>query len=52
MCSSDLLLYDALRFVAPGVLSAVIYLRYGFSTAEIASVSFHALLQPAFSLLI
>ena len=47
-----ILLYDALRFVAPGVLSAVIYLRYGFSTAEIASVSCHAVLQPAFSLLI
>ena len=43
------LLYDALRFVAPGVLSAVIYLRYGFTTAEIASVSCHAVLQPGFS---
>lgn len=45
------LTYDGLRYVVPGVLWAVLYVRNGFSTAEIASVGCHVFLQPAFSLL-
>lgn len=44
------LFYDALRYVAPGVLWAWIYDRFGFSTAEIAAVGCHVFLQPVFSL--
>jgi hypothetical protein len=46
------LTYDALRYVVPGVLWAVLYVRNGFATAEFASVGCHLFLQPAFSLLI
>lgn len=46
------LTYDALRYVLPGVLWAILYIRNGFATAEVASVGCHLFLQPAFSLLI
>ena len=46
------LTYDALRYVVPGVLWAILYMRNGFAVAEIASVGCHVFLQPAFSLLI
>lgn len=42
--------YDAIRYVAPGVLWAMLFRRYGFATAEVASVGCHVFLQPAFSL--
>ncbi len=42
--------YDAIRYVAPGVLWAVLFCRYGFATAEVASVGCHVFLQPAFTL--
>ncbi len=42
--------YDAIRYVAPGVLWAVLFRRYGFATAEVASVGCHVFLQPAFTL--
>jgi hypothetical protein len=44
--SLPLLVYDALRHVAPGVLWAMIYRRFGFSAAEVASVGCHVFLQP------
>jgi hypothetical protein len=46
------LLYDALRYVAPGVLWGWLYWRFGFLTAEIASVGCHIFLQPALGLLV
>ena len=42
--------YDAIRYVAPGVLWALLFRRHGFATAEVASVGCHLFLQPAFSL--
>jgi hypothetical protein len=45
--SPMLLSYDALRYVVPGVVWAWLYWRYGFLTAEIASVGSHLVLQPA-----
>ena len=45
------LTYDVLRYVVPGVLWAILYVRNGFATAEVASVGCHVFLQPAFSLL-
>lgn len=46
------LVYDALRYVAPGVLWAWLFRRFGFMTAEIASVGCHLFLQPALGWLI
>jgi hypothetical protein len=46
------LFYDALRYVAPGVLWAWLYWRFGFVTAEVASVGCHILLQPALGVLL
>jgi hypothetical protein len=46
------LFYDALRYVAPGVLWAWLYLRFGFVTAEVASVGCHIFLQPALGVLL
>ena len=46
------LTYDALRYVVPGVVWAILFRRNGFAVAEIASVGCHLFLQPAFSLLI
>src|SRR5579859_6620800 len=43
------LLYDAFRYVAPGLLWAEIYRRYGFVTNEVAAVGCHVFLQPMFS---
>ena len=45
------LAYDALRYVAPGVLWAWLFCRFGFVIAEVASVGCHIFLQPAFSIL-
>lgn len=45
------LAYYALRYVLPGVVWGVLYVRNGFFTAEVASVSGHLFLQPGFSLL-
>ncbi|MGY4160211.1 MULTISPECIES: hypothetical protein [unclassified Bradyrhizobium] len=47
--TASLLFYDAIRYVAPGVLWAWLYLRFGFVTAEVASVGCHIFLQPMFS---
>ena len=47
-----MLAYDALRYIAPGVLWAVLYWRHGFACAEVASVGCHLFLQPAFSVLL
>lgn len=49
--TAQVFLYDTIRYVAPGVLWAWIYLRFGFVTAEVASVGCHVFLQPAFSIL-
>ena len=46
------LFYDALRYVAPGVLWAWLYWRFGFLTAEVASVGCHIFLQPALGVLL
>jgi hypothetical protein len=46
-----LMAYDCLRYIAPGVLWALLFRRFGFATAEVASVGCHVLIQPAFSLL-
>ena len=46
------LIYDALRYIVPGVIWAILYVRNGFATAEVASVGCHVFLQPAFSLLL
>jgi hypothetical protein len=46
------LVYDALRYVAPGVLWAWLYWRFGFLTAEMASVGCHVFLQPALGVLL
>lgn len=43
--------YDALRYVAPGVVWAILFVRNGFVVAEVASVGCHLFLQPLFSLL-
>jgi hypothetical protein len=45
-------LYDAVRYVAPGVLWGWLYWRFGFLTAEIASVGCHIFLQPALGVLL
>lgn len=50
--SPILLLYDALRYVVPGVVWAWLYWRFGFMTAEVASVGCHIFLQPALGALI
>lgn len=42
----NIMIYDAVRYIAPGVCWALIYWKYGFSTAEIASVGCHIFLQP------
>ncbi len=41
------LTYDAVRYIAPGVAWAYLFTRFGFATAEIASVGCHVFLQPA-----
>ncbi len=46
------LFYDAVRYVAPGVLWGWLYWRFGFLTAEVASVGCHIFLQPALGLLV
>jgi hypothetical protein len=50
--SSGTLLYDLLRYVAPGVMWAWLYWRFGFLTAEVASVGCHLVLQPALGVLL
>ncbi|WP_456738650.1 MULTISPECIES: hypothetical protein [unclassified Bradyrhizobium] len=49
--TAQLIFYDAIRYVAPGVFWAWIYLRFGFVTSEVASVGCHIFLQPIFSML-
>lgn len=49
--TAPLLFYDAIRYVAPGVLWAWLYLRFGFVSAEVASVGCHLFLQPMFGAL-
>ena len=44
--------YDAIRYVAPGVLWGWLYWRFGFLTAEVASVGCHIFLQPALGALL
>jgi hypothetical protein len=50
--SPILLLYDVLRYVVPGVVWAWLYWRFGFMTAEVASVGCHIFLQPALGALL
>jgi hypothetical protein len=47
-----MLIYDLVRYVLPGVLWGHLYRRYGFATAEIASVGTHPFLQPLLGALI
>lgn len=42
----EMLVYDGLRYIAPGTLWAVLYARNGFLVAEIASVGCHFIIQP------
>ncbi len=42
-----LLSYDLCRYIVPGVVWAVLFWRFGFATAEVASVGCHLFLQPA-----
>lgn len=42
--------YDAIRYVAPGLLWGYLFWRYGFATAEIAHVATHFFLQPSISI--
>ncbi len=44
--------YDAVRYVAPRVLWGWLYWRFGFLTAEVASVGCHIFLQPALGVLL
>jgi len=46
------LFYDVLRYIVPGVIWACLFWRYGFFTAEVASVSCHVFLQPALGYLV
>jgi len=46
------LTYEALRYVVPGVIWAWLFWRFGFLTAEIASVGCHLFLQPALGILL
>jgi hypothetical protein len=50
--SFGVLFYDAVRYVAPGVVWAWLYWRFGFLTAEVASVGCHIFLQPALGVLL
>jgi len=50
--SAATLVYDAVRYVAPGVAWGYLYWRHGLATAEIAAVGTHLFLQPAFTLLL
>ncbi|MEP7222449.1 MAG: hypothetical protein ABI673_07255 [Novosphingobium sp.] len=44
-----LLAYDFLRYIVPGVSWAMLFWRFGFVSAEVASVGCHLFLQPGFS---
>lgn len=44
--------YDAIRYIVPGVIWGYLYWRYGFVTAEIASVGTHPFLQPLLAYLL
>jgi hypothetical protein len=46
------LFYDTIRYIAPGVFWAYLFSRYGFATAEIASVGCHIFLQPTLGFLL
>ncbi|HVJ54692.1 MAG TPA: hypothetical protein VM689_19690 [Aliidongia sp.] len=46
------LLYDAIRYGAPGVAWALVYRYFGFTTVEIASTSCHVFLQPTLGYLL
>jgi hypothetical protein len=46
------LIYEAFRYVVPGVLWAWLYWRFGFVTAEVASVGCHLFLQPALGMIL
>jgi hypothetical protein len=50
--SLGLIGYDIVRYIAPGVLWALLFWRFGFVVAEIASVGCHLFLQPVLGLLL
>jgi hypothetical protein len=50
--SAEMLAYDGLRYLVPGVVWAWIYWRVDFFAAEIASVGCHVFLQPVIGMLI
>jgi hypothetical protein len=50
--SPIMMAYWLARYVAPGMVYAWLYWRYGFVTVEIASVTCHIFLQPPFGWLI
>jgi hypothetical protein len=50
--TTGLLLYDGIRYIAPGVIWGYLYWRHGFVAAELASVGTHPLLQPALGFLL
>ena len=52
LLSPVVLIYDAFRFVAPGIFWAFLFWRYGFATAEVAAVGCHVVLQPLIGILI
>lgn len=52
VASGAMMAYWLARYLAPGVLYAWLYWRYGFVTAEMASVTCHIFLQPPFGWLI
>jgi hypothetical protein len=50
--TATVLLYDLLRYVAPGAFWAFLFWRNGFLVAEVASVGCHLFLQPAMGVLL
>jgi hypothetical protein len=46
------LVYDALRYVVPGMFWAWLFWRFGFMIAEVASVGCHLFLQPMIGVLL
>lgn len=50
--SASLLAYDALRYIVPGMFWAWLFWRFGFMTAEVASVGCHLFLQPMIGVLL
>lgn len=50
--TATILSYEALRYIVPGVIWAILFWRNGFVVAEIASVGCHLIIQPVFGALL